>query len=126
MFTKLTSKERSAVQWYLKVLKNYAVFEGRASRTEFWMFMLFNVIITILLTLIENFANMNGYLSGIYGLATILPLIAVGVRRLHDAGKSGWWYFLCLIPLIGSIILLIFFCFGSEERENRFGPVPRV
>ncbi|MEH7400144.1 MULTISPECIES: DUF805 domain-containing protein [Bacillaceae] len=113
------------MQWYLKVLKNYVVFHGRASRTEFWMFMLINAIITFLLSLLDNFANTDNMISGIYGLLTLLPLIAVGVRRLHDIGKSGWWYLISLIPFIGSIILLILACFKSENHENRFGPVPR-
>jgi len=113
------------VQWYLKVLKNYVGFHGRASRTEFWMFFLINAIITFLLSLLDNLANTDNMISGIYGLLTLLPLIAVGVRRLHDIGKSGWWYLISLIPFIGQIILLILACFKSEDHENRFGPVPR-
>lgn len=113
------------MQWYLKVLKNYVGFHGRASRTEYWMFLLINAIITFLLSLLDNLANTDNMISGIYGLLTLLPLIAVGVRRLHDIGKSGWWYLISLIPFIGSIILLILACFKSENHENRFGPVPR-
>lgn len=112
------------MQWYLKVLKNYARFHGRASRTEYWMFTLINAIITILLSIVEKFVNLDDILSGIYGLLTLLPLIAVGVRRLHDIGKSGWWYLIGLIPIIGSIILIVWACYRSEDHENRFGPVP--
>ncbi|MEH7451641.1 DUF805 domain-containing protein [Gottfriedia acidiceleris] len=111
--------------WYLKVLKNYVGFHGRASRTEYWMFLLINAIITFLLSLLDNLANTDNMISGIYGLLTLLPLIAVGVRRLHDIGKSGWWYLISLIPFIGLIILLILACFKSENHENRYGPVPR-
>jgi uncharacterized membrane protein YhaH (DUF805 family) len=113
------------VEWYLKVLKNYAVFSGRARRTEYWMFFLFNAIITIILSILQSIADIDNLLTGIYGLLTILPSLAVGARRLHDSGRSGWWLLLCLIPFIGAIILLIFFCLDSEEGENRFGANPK-
>jgi uncharacterized membrane protein YhaH (DUF805 family) len=113
------------VEWYIKVIKNYVGFEGRARRTEYWMFFLFNAIITFLLSLVENFANISNVLTGIYGLLTLLPSLAVGARRLHDTGRSGWWLLIGLIPFIGAIILLVFFCLDSEESENRFGPNPK-
>ena len=113
------------MEWYLKVLKNYAVFSGRARRTEYWMFFLFNAIITIILSILQRIADIDNILTGIYGLLTILPSLAVGARRLHDSGKSGWWLLIGLIPFIGTIILLIFFCLDSEEGENRFGANPK-
>jgi uncharacterized membrane protein YhaH (DUF805 family) len=113
------------VEWYLKVLKNYAVFNGRARRTEYWMFFLFNAIITIILSILENIGDITNVLTGIYGILTLLPSLAVGARRLHDSGKSGWWLLIGLIPFIGTIILLIFFCLDSEEGDNRFGANPK-
>ncbi|WP_129690824.1 DUF805 domain-containing protein [Gottfriedia acidiceleris] len=113
------------MEWYLKVLKNYAVFNGRARRTEYWMFFLFNAIITIILSFLENIGDITNVLTGIYGILTLLPSLAVGARRLHDSGKSGWWLLIGLIPFIGTIILLIFFCLDSEEGDNRFGANPK-
>lgn len=113
------------MEWYLKVLKNYAVFNGRARRTEYWMFFLFNAIITIILSFLQSFADLGTVLTGIYGLLTLLPNLAVGARRLHDSGKSGWWLLIGLIPFIGTIILIVFFCLDSEEGDNRFGASPK-
>ncbi|PFM78995.1 hypothetical protein COJ46_15830 [Bacillus sp. AFS077874] len=113
------------MEWYLKVLKNYAVFSGRARRTEYWMFFLFNAIITIILSILQSIADIDNLLTGIYGLLTILPSLAVGARRLHDSGRSGWWLLIGIIPVIGTIILLIFFCTDSEEGDNRFGANPK-
>lgn len=113
------------MEWYLKVIKNYAVFQGRARRKEYWMFYLFNAIIILILSILENLANIDKLITGIYGLFVFLPNLAVGVRRLHDSGKSGWWILIGLIPIIGTIILIIFLCLDSEEGENRFGPNPK-
>ncbi|WP_088013292.1 DUF805 domain-containing protein [Gottfriedia acidiceleris] len=113
------------MEWYLKVLKNYAVFNGRARRTEYWMFFLFNAIITIILSFLQSLADIDKILTGIYGLLTILPNLAVGARRLHDSGKSAWWLLIGIIPFIGTIILIIFFCLDSEEGDNRFGANPK-
>ncbi|MFF3023880.1 DUF805 domain-containing protein [Gottfriedia sp. NPDC057948] len=113
------------MEWYLKVLKNYAVFNGRARRKEYWMFFLFNAIITILLSILQSIADIDNLLTGIYGLLTILPSLAVGARRLHDSGRSGWWLLIGIIPFIGTIILIIFFCLDSEEGDNRFGANPK-
>ncbi|MEH7348154.1 DUF805 domain-containing protein [Gottfriedia acidiceleris] len=113
------------MEWYLKVLKNYAVFNGRARRTEYWMFFLFNVIISIILSILQSIANIGEVLTIIYSILTILPSLAVGARRLHDSGKSAWWLLIGLIPFLGGIILLIFFCLDSEEGENRFGANPK-
>ncbi|PGL72686.1 DUF805 domain-containing protein [Bacillus sp. AFS055030] len=113
------------MEWYLKVLKNYAVFSGRARRTEYWMFFLFNAIITIILAILQSIAGIDELLTGIYGLLTLLPSLAVGARRLHDSGRSGWWLLIGIIPLIGTIILLVFFCLDSDEGDNRFGANPK-
>jgi uncharacterized membrane protein YhaH (DUF805 family) len=112
--------------WYLKVLKNYLGFQGRARRKEYWMFVLFSFIVSIILSILESIANItSSALTGIYALATLLPSLAVSVRRLHDTGRSGWWLLITLIPLIGSIILIVFACQDSEEDDNQYGPNPK-
>jgi uncharacterized membrane protein YhaH (DUF805 family) len=113
------------MEWYLKVLKNYVGFQGRARRKEYWMFVLFSVIVSIVLSIVDSIAGLSSGLSGLYSLAVLLPSIAVGVRRLHDTGRSGWWLFICLIPLIGSIILLVFMCQDSHE-DNVYGLNPKI
>ncbi|KRE92366.1 hypothetical protein ASG89_33210 [Paenibacillus sp. Soil766] len=113
------------MEWYLKVLTNYVGFSGRARRKEYWMFVLFNIIISIGLAIVESIIGVDKFLSGIYSLAVLLPSLAVAFRRLHDTGKSGWWLLISLIPLIGSIILLIFFCQDSDDNDNQYGPNPK-
>lgn len=89
------------------------------------MFFLFNVIISIILSILQSIANIGEVLTIIYSILTILPSLAVGARRLHDSGKSAWWLLIGLIPFLGGIILLIFFCLDSEEGDNRFGENPK-
>lgn len=113
------------MSWYLDVLKNYVGFQGRARRTEYWMFTLFNVIITIILSIVETIVGLPSLLSGLYTLAVLLPSLAVSVRRLHDTGRSGWWILIGLIPLVGSIILLVFMCLDSQNNGNQYGPNPK-
>lgn len=113
------------MQWYLKVLKNYVAFSGRARRTEYWMFTLFSVIISLVLTLIESMIGIPGVLTMIYTLAILLPTLGVIVRRLHDIGKSGWWFLISFIPLIGSIWLLVLLCQDSKE-DNQYGVNPKT
>jgi len=119
------------VSWYLKALKQYAVFSGRAQRKEYWLFFLFNLIIEIVLMFIDGTAGLadtaSGYgpLSGLYTLAVLLPGIAVSVRRLHDTTHSGWWLLIGLVPLVGAIVLLIFMVQDSEPYQNQYGPNPK-
>jgi uncharacterized membrane protein YhaH (DUF805 family) len=117
--------ERNAVNWYMAVLKNYAGFSGRARRTEYWMFALFSFIITAVLDLIGMVAKLGAYLGLIYGLLVLIPSLAVGVRRLHDTGRSGWWLLIALIPFIGAIILIVFMVLDSEPGDNKYGPNPK-
>ena len=114
------------MNWYLNVLKNYAVIDGRARRTEYWMFVLFNIIALFILAVIDEIVFGDGYLilQGIYQLAVLVPTIAVSVRRLHDTDKSGWWLLLAFIPLLGAIALLIMFCIPGTSGENTYGPDP--
>lgn len=113
------------MQWYLKVLKNYVGFSGRARRKEYWMFFLFSIIVSCVLTGIDAALKLNGVLAIIYSLAVILPGLAVTVRRLHDIGKSGWWILIGMVPLVGGILLLVFVCKNSQEGANQFGPNPK-
>lgn len=113
------------MQWYLKVLKNYVGFQGRARRKEYWMFVLISTIISIVLTTLESMLDIYSFLSGLYSLAILLPSLAVGVRRLHDTGRSGWWLLISFIPLIGAIILIVFMCQDSQEFDNQYGPNPK-
>ncbi len=113
------------MEWYLKVLKQYADFNGRARRTEFWMFFLFNVIVSIIFTIIDTMLGTYGALSGIYGLAILIPALAVSVRRLHDTGKSGWMFLVGLIPVIGFIWLLVLYIMEGTPGENQYGANPK-
>ena len=110
------------MNYYLDVLKKYAVFSGRASRKEFWMYILFNVIIGIVLAAVGPFiGDKNMVIYTIYMLAVIVPTIAVEVRRLHDIGKSGWWWFIALVPAIGGIWLIVLLATGSQQADNKYG-----
>lgn len=113
------------MNWYLDVLKKYAVFSGRARRQEFWMFFLFNIIISFLISIIEGVIHLSGILSTIYSLGVLVPSLAVGARRLHDTGRSGWWLLISLIPLIGAIALIYFTVQDSQPGENTYGPNPK-
>lgn len=113
------------MDWYLKVLQNYVGFQGRARRTEYWMFFLFNFIIGIVLGILGAVIGLGNGLNYLYSLAIFLPSLAVGCRRLHDTGKSGLWLLIALVPFVGAIVLLIFMCLDSEEGTNQYGPNPK-
>lgn len=112
------------MSWYFHVLKNYVTFSGRATRSEYWYFTLFSTIAIFILAIIDELLGTKGVLNGLYLLAVILPSLAVAVRRLHDINKSGWWLLLYLIPLLGAIVLLVFFCTDSKE-DNKYGMNPK-
>jgi uncharacterized membrane protein YhaH (DUF805 family) len=114
------------MNWYLEVLKKYAVFSGRARRKEYWMFFLFNIIIAIVLGIVEGIVGTFGIIGLIYGLAVLLPGIAVSVRRLHDINRSGWWIFISLVPVIGAIVLIVFMVLDSQSGENQYGQNPKA
>ena len=113
------------IEWYLSVLKKYAEFNGRARRSEFWYFALMNFLIVIALNIIEMIIGTYGAISGLYSLAILIPSLAVGARRLHDTNKSGWLLLISLIPLIGAIILIIFFAQEGDSGENQYGANPK-
>ena len=119
--------------WYKKVVfENYANFNGRARRSEYWYFALMNFIVLIVAAILDSTLGLNfsplpyGYLYLVVALATFIPGLAVAVRRLHDVGKSGWFYFIALIPLIGAIWLLVLFFTEGNQGENQYGPDPKT
>lgn len=112
------------MNWYIQVLKKYAVFSGRARRKEYWMFFLFYVLIAIALGIVEGILGIapesdDSVLVTIYQLATLIPTIAVGVRRMHDSDHSGWWV---LVPIVNLVFALI----EGTRGDNRFGPDPKA
>ena len=134
------------MKWFIKGIKNYTLFKGRASRTEFWNFILYWVMFYIIIITIDrvlgfNFINLKalpfseyiplasfyeevGLLTFMYRPLTLLPSLAVISRRLHDINRSGWWCLTCVTPFV--IILIIFLCKKSDESENNFGPKPII
>lgn len=104
----------------------YATFSGRALRSEFWYFALFGLLASIIANVLDTalFAAPlgGGWASAIVSLGLLIPNIAVGARRLHDIGKSGWFQLIVLIPLIGAIILIVWFCRRGEDGPNAYGP----
>ncbi len=113
------------MEWYLNVLKNYAVFSGRARRKEYWMFVLFNLIISCVIAVVEAMVGSPGWLGAIYFLVVFIPSIAVSIRRLHDTDRSGWWLLIALIPLLGSLVLLVFFVLEGTAGDNGHGADPK-
>ena len=132
------------MKWFIKCIKNYTLFKGRASRTEFWYFILYWAIFYVIIIAVDRVLGFNvinlktlpfseyiplanlfeevGLLTVIYRPLTILPSLAVISRRLHDINRSGWWCLMCVTPLI--VILIIFLCKKSDENENQFGAKP--
>lgn len=119
------------MNWYLEVLKKYAVFQGRARRREYWFFALFNLIFGMAIAVLDAMLGTLdaqagiGLLGSLYALAVFIPALAVTVRRLHDIDRSGWWILIGFIPLIGAIILLVFLVLDSNSGSNRFGENPK-
>jgi uncharacterized membrane protein YhaH (DUF805 family) len=119
------------MNWYLSALKKYAVFTGRARRKEYWFYQLFNTLIVLALVAVDAVTGTLsksahlGFLSSMFVLAVLLPSLGVFVRRLHDTNRSGWWFFIGLIPLVGPIILLVFTFQDSQSGTNQYGPNPK-
>jgi uncharacterized membrane protein YhaH (DUF805 family) len=118
------------VNWYLGVLSKYADFSGRARRMEYWMFTLVILIVIVCLAVITGLLSMghgvHSVLVLVYSLAVFIPSLAVGVRRLHDTGRSGWYLLITIIPLIGWLILLYFQLQEGERHANEYGPDPKA
>ncbi|WP_298879855.1 DUF805 domain-containing protein [uncultured Polaribacter sp.] len=115
------------MNWYLKVLKQYADFSGRARRKEYWMFTLINILISWAFKLLDFAAGTTIFetIASIYSLAIIVPSIAVAVRRLHDIGKSGWYFLLVFLPIIGWIWLIVLYATEGESKPNKWGDNPK-
>ena len=133
------------MEWMLLPLRRYAKFSGRARPREYWMFVLFLLLCYIGVAIVEGllglrttdhwfqrgpwwasagYSTRGGPLTGLFTLAMLIPNIAVSVRRLHDTDRSGWWLLIVFFPIIGSIVLLIFFIMSGTRGANRFGPDP--
>lgn len=119
------------MKWYLKVLKQYADFNGRARRKEYWMFFLFNMIFGMIAMILDNIFGIAfggigyGPLYGLYTLAVFIPGLAVAIRRLHDVGKSGWMILINLIPIVGVIWFFVLLVTDSNPGENQYGQNPK-
>ena len=103
---------------------HYVKFDGRASRPAYWWWFLFTILVAVAASIIDAAIGSFGVISGIAGLALLLPGLSVAIRRLHDTDHSGWWVLIGLIPIIGFIVLLVFYLRQSDPGENRYGPPP--
>lgn len=112
------------MEHFLGAIKQYATFTGRARRKEYWMYILFYVIFSIVVGIVDSIIG-SQVLTIIYSLGLLVPSLAIGARRLHDTGRSGWWQLLYLIPLIGAIVLLVFYVLDSHA-DNEYGPNPKA
>jgi len=120
------------MEWYLRVLKKYAVFSGRSRRKEYWMFCLINTLLSVALMVVDNRVGTAlpggslGLAGSIYSLAMLVPMIAVTVRRLHDTNRSGGWILLLFIPVIGTLALFVFMVMDGNAGDNAYGPDPKT
>ncbi|MGR5503762.1 DUF805 domain-containing protein [Vibrio sp. DNB22_10_4] len=119
------------MNWYITAVKKYATFSGRSRRKEYWYFFLFNVLISFFLSFVDSLtgsfdpATGYGLFSGIYALALFIPGIAVSVRRLHDTGRTGWWLFILLVPVIGVLAIIYFTASDGNSGTNQYGADPK-
>lgn len=119
------------MDWYLNALRNYLGFSGRARRKEYWMFTLVNIILAVVLAVLDHILKLHmkgdqGVLSLLYSLFIFIPSWAVQFRRLHDTDRSAWWLLLLLIPFIGWLVLLLFYCQEGTRGANRYGNDPKM
>jgi uncharacterized membrane protein YhaH (DUF805 family) len=103
---------------------HYTKFSGRAARPAYWWWFLFAILVAIATNIIDAAIGSFGVISGLVGLALVLPGLSVAIRRLHDTDHSGWWVLISLIPIIGFIVLLVFYLRDSDAGENKYGPPP--
>ncbi|HEX7128922.1 MAG TPA: DUF805 domain-containing protein [Rhodanobacteraceae bacterium] len=121
------------MHWYFAVVGKYATFAGRARRKEYWMFALVNFVICVALAIAgmvmlgksQNSALVMDAVLGVYLLLILLPSLAVTVRRLHDTGRSGWWFWIQLVPFVGPIVLFVFTVLDGTPGTNAYGPSPK-
>jgi uncharacterized membrane protein YhaH (DUF805 family) len=107
-----------------QALSRYATFSGRARRSEYWWFALFNTVVAVVVSIVDGVLGLTVFYP-LAVLALILPGLAVGVRRLHDLGRSGWWLLIAFVPLVGAILLIVWFCQDSQPQPNAYGPSPK-
>ena len=113
------------------ITKKYVCFSGRARRKEYWMFTLFNFIAALIVGFVGGFLSSAtevsafAFLGTIYNLAVLLPSLGVLFRRLHDIGKSGWWWLIGIVPFVGWIVIIVFCCLDSQPGENQYGSNPK-
>ena len=118
------------MEWYLKVFRQYSDFESRARRKEYWMFLLVNLVVSMVVGVAVGTLQGLGVpgasaLSWVYAAITIVPSIAVGARRLHDIGRSGWWQLIAIVPLLGVIVLLFWAAADGTPGSNLYGANPK-
>ena len=107
------------------VVERYADFQGRAPRSEFWWFALFYMLLSLVIGAVSGLSDvLGGVLNLVVTLALLVPTIAVSIRRLHDTDRTGWWVLIGLVPLIGTIVLIVFYVQRGTDGDNRFGPDP--
>lgn len=124
-----------SINWFIRALKKYSDFKGRARRKEYWWFILINVLIIIALATVESVCNISqielamhlniGLLNGTYMLIMLCPTLAVTTRRLHDTNRSGWWQLIYLLPIIGAFVIFIHVLEDSKPGDNYYGKNPR-
>jgi len=119
-----TEANYGIIDWFKKALRNYVNFSGRARRKEYWYFVLAHFVLIIIAMILDSIilGSETGLFYIIVAFGLFLPGLAVTVRRLHDTSRSGWWFLLSLIPLIGSLILLIFLASDTKRETNQWGP----
>lgn len=123
------------VEAYQLFWKNYVNFSGRSTRAHYWWVVLIQSLISVVAIILQTVLGMGdsgapavviGGIYSLYNLATVLPMLSLGVRRLHDTGRAGWWYLINFVPCIGSIVFLVFVCLPGTVGDNQFGPDPKT
>jgi uncharacterized membrane protein YhaH (DUF805 family) len=120
------------MEWFLLAWKRGAEFSGRSRRKEYWMFQLFNFLVVLFILVLALIAGGDAAVKlgpgccFVYCLVAFVPTLAVTVRRLHDIGRSGYWYFISFVPLVGGIVLLVFTVLDSDPERNEYGPNPKI
>ena len=118
------------MEWALLPFRRYAEFTGRTRRKEYWSFVLLLFVVSLVIGFIEGMLGLSGMvgtygpLSWLFLLIVLIPSIAVGVRRFHDLGKSGWWILIGIVPILGALVLIFFFVQEGEKGPNEYGPDP--
>ncbi len=118
--------------WYLRAWKNYAVFDGRAQRKEYWLFLLVHLMLPLSLTVVAVKLDPEGTgvsavfaIFVLYAVASLVPSWALMVRRLHDTGRSGWWLLIGMVPYLGGLVTMVLMALKGDSGENEYGPDPK-